>query len=338
MKSKHVLLMLAIVGFGLAGATQALFAGGTKEASSGKTYTIAFVPKLVGIPYFTAMYQGMQAAAKKLGHMKIIYEGPTTASVSGQDEYVSTLIAQHVDAIGVSANSPTSLCDTIAKAEKAGILFYASDSDVSCSSNDLWVEQARAKAIGYAAVDQMASQIQGSGDVAIISAGSTATNLNAWIGFMKDRLAQKYPNLHLLPVQYAGESITGSEKVAARMLASDPNLKGFIGVASTNVPGIAEAVVAAGEQGKIAISGETDPNTIRPYIENGTVKSVVLWNPTDLGYLTAWGVLEMLEHKQFEQENTVPGLPAKIEYDASRKMLLLGPPLIIDKSNVNLNF
>ena len=313
--------------------------GGTSasSSSSGKVYTIAFVPKLVGIPYFTAMYNGMLEAQKRFGHMKIIYEGPTTASVSGQDEYVATLIAQHVNAVGVSANSPTSLCNLVTKAEKEGIVFYASDSDVSCPNNELWVEQARAKDIGYAAVDQMASQIHGSGDVAIISAGSTATNLNTWIGYMKQRLATKYPQLHLLPIQYAGESITTTEQIAARLIASDPNLKGMIGVASTNVPGIAQAVLAAHKVGQIAISGETDPNTIRPYIEDGVVKSVVLWNPVNLGYLTAWGVLQILEHHPFHKYNNVPGL-GRIEYVPSRHMLLLGPPLIITKANVNLNF
>jgi len=288
MKSRFRLVMFSVLLVGMLLSAQAIFANGSSEkssssssttmtaAASGKVYKIAFVPKLIGIPYFTAMYNGMKAAAKKFGHMKIIYEGTTTASVSGQDQYVSTLIAQHVDAVGVSANSPTSLCDSVTKAISQGIMFYASDSNVSCSNNQLWVEQARAKAIGYAAADQVGKQIQGSGDVAIISAGSTATNLNAWIKYMKERIASKYPNLHVLKVEYAGESITGSEKVAARLLASDPNIKGFIGVASTNVPGIAQAVVAAGDKGKIAISGETDPNTIRPYILNGTVKSVVL--------------------------------------------------------------
>ncbi len=49
-------------------------------------------------------------------------------------------------------------------------------------------------------------------------------------------------------------------------------------------------------------------------------------------------MLQVLEGHKFQAENTVPGLKNKIEYDAARHMLLLGPPLIIDKSNVSLNF
>lgn len=308
----------------------------TTSSTTGKPLTFAFVPKLVGIPYFTSMEVGMKKAAKQF-HAKFIYEGPTTASVSGQAEDVKTLIAKGVNAVGVSANSPTALCSLASQAKAKGILFYASDSNVSCSASGLWVEQATSKAIGYAAVDQLAKQVHGKADVAIISAGSSATNLNTWIKYMELRL-KKYPNLHLLPVQYAGENPTQSEKIASRMIASDPKLKGFIGVASTNVPGIAQAVLTAGKKGKIAVTGETDPNTIRTYVNDGVVKDVVLWNPTNLGYLTGWGVIQMLEHHPFHSENTVPGLKHKIKWVPSRHMLLLGKPLIINKRNISLNF
>lgn len=311
----------------------------TSSSSSSKPLTFAFVPKLIGIPYFTSMDIGMKKAAKRFG-AKFIYEGPTTASVSGQAEDVKTLIAKGVSAVGVSANSPTALCSLANQAKAKGILFYAADSNVSCSASGLWVEQATSKAIGYSAVNLLAKQIHGKADVAIISAGSSATNLNTWIKYMEQRL-KKYPNLHLLPVQYAGENPTKSEKIASRMIASDPNLKGFIGVASTNVPGIAQAVLTSGKKGKIAVTGETDPNTIRNYVNDGVVKDVVLWNPTNLGYLAGWGAIQMLKnHDQapFKSENTVPGLKHKIKWVASRHMLLLGPPLVINKSNINLNF
>lgn len=320
----------------------------SSTSSSTSSYTFAFVPKLIGIPYFTSMQIGMEQAAKRFG-AHFIYEGPTTASVSQQAEYVTTLLSNpKVDAVGVSANSPTALCSLVNEAKSKHVIFFASDSDVSCANNDLWVEQARAKGIGDLAVQLLGEQIASiehtttpTGDVAIISAGSSATNLNDWIGFMKTELATKYPKLHLLPIDYAGESPTESETIASRYLASYPDLKGFIGVASTNVPGIAQAVLAAGDKGKVAVTGETDPNTIRTYVDDGVVKDVVLWNPTTLGYLAGWAVIQMLKDHggyPFKAVNTVPGISNPIKWYPSRKMLLLGPPLVINKSNINLNF
>lgn len=308
----------------------------TQATKAANTYKIAFVPKLVGIPYFTAMEDGAKAAAKRFGG-KFIYEGPTTATVEGQDEDLASLIKEHVSAVGVSANSASSVCPDYSQAIKAGIVVYASDSNVSCKDNELWVQQATNQAIGTAVVNILAKEIHGSGEVAFVSGGSTATNLNAWIAVMKQRL-KLYPKIHLVSVQYASENTAQAETISARLIASYPNLKALVGIASTTTPGAAEAVVEAGKVGKIAVTGLDDPNSIRPMIKNGVVKKVVVWNPTHLGYLMYWGVLQILEHHPFAAENTVPGLPGKYAYNPTTKTLNLGAPLIITKANVNLNF
>ena len=299
--------------------------------------TIAFVPKLVGIPYFSAMKQGLDHAGKKFG-AQIIYEGPTTASVSGQAEIVQSLINKHVTAIGVSANSPTALEALAKQAKQKGIVFYSSDSQVEGPDVDLRVQQTSNSALANTVMDQIAEQIHDEGDIAFISGGPTATNLNEWIALMKQRLEQKHPKINLVSIQYAGEDINKATQVGGQLLSAYPQLKGLVGINSTAVPGAAQAVLRAGLSGKVAVTGITDPNSIRPFVLNGTVKSVVLWNPIDLGYLTCWGVLQVLDHKQFLKTNNVPGLDHPVEYFPDTHTLLLGPPMVITKANINLNF
>ena len=317
-------------------ASAAVLAGAFGTAQAAEP-TIAFVPKLIGIPYFNAMKKGLDQAGKKFG-AKIIYQGPTTASVSGQSEIVQSLINKHVSAVGVSANSPTALEALAKKAKAQGILFYSSDSQVDGPDVSLRVQQTSNKALAYAVVDQLAKTIGDKGDVAFVSGGPTATNLNKWIALMKQRLAAKYPHIKLVSIQYAGEDINKATQVTAQLLSAFPHLKGIVGVNSTAVPGAAQAVLSAGLKGKVAVTGITDPNTIRPFVMNGTVKSVVLWNPVTLGYLTVWGVMQELAHKPFKAENTVPGISHKIKYFPKTKTLLLGAPLVITKKNVHLDF
>ncbi|GAB0114351.1 autoinducer 2 ABC transporter substrate-binding protein [Acidisoma sp. C75] len=324
--TRRTLITLAIAG--------GLFAA--VSPAQAKEWRIGFVPKLIGIPYFNAMKEGLDKGGKAFG-AKIIYQGPTTASVSGQAEIAQGMINHHLDAVGVSANSPTALEVQANRAKKAGILFYSSDSQVDGDAVSLRVSQANDQDIGFACADQVAQQIGGSGDIALVSGGPTATNLNVWIGYIKQRIAQKYPNIKIVSIQYAGEDISKATDLTAQLLSAYPHLKGIIGVNSTAVPGAAQAVLRAGLTGKVAVTGVTDPNTIRTYVNDGTVKSVVLWNPIDLGYLTVWGVVQELEHKPLQAQNTVPGL-GTISYDAATKTLLLGKPLIIDKSNIGLNF
>jgi rhamnose transport system substrate-binding protein len=327
MRNRAAVVVAAMAGVLIAGAGPA----------SAKTWRIGFVPKLIGIPYFNSMEEGLTKGAKAFG-ARITYQGPTTASVSGQAEIAQGMINKQLDAVGVSANSPTALEVQAERAQKAGILFYSSDSQVDGPAVSLRVSPANDTDLGNTVVDQMAAQIGGSGDVALVSGGPTATNLNVWIGVMKQRMASKYPGMKIVSIQYAGEDISKATDLTAQLLSAYPHLKGIIGVNSTAVPGAAQAVLRAGLSGKIAVTGITDPNTIRSYVNDGTVKSVVLWNPIDLAYVTVWGVTQLLEHKPIPAQNSVPGVSGVVSYDASTKTLLLGKPLVIDKSNISLNF
>ncbi len=304
--------------------------------ASAKTWRIGFVPKLIGIPYFNAMHVGFEKGAKAFG-ARITYQGSTTASVSGQVEVTQSLINKHLDAVGVASNSPTALEAQADAAKKAGVLFYSSDSQVDGPSVSLRVAPANDRDIAFTVVDQLAAQIGGAGDIAIVSGGATATNLNVWIGFMKQRLAAK-PGMHLVSIQYAGEDISKATDLTAQLLSAYPNLKGVIGVNSTAVPGAAQAVLRAGLTGKVAVTGVTDPNTIRSFVRNGVVKSVVLWNPVDLAYVTTWGIVQLLEHKTIAASNQVPGVTDPVTFDAATDTMLLGKPLVITSANIDLDF
>jgi rhamnose transport system substrate-binding protein len=302
------------------------------KAGGDKQYTIAFVPKLVGFPYFTSMSEGAQKAADEFG-AKFIYTGPTVGDVSEQAKSVSSLIDQGVDAIGIAANSPSAFNSLITKAKEKGIMFYTSDSNVDSPDNQLFVQQATDKDLGYMMADNIAADIGEEGKIALLSATSTATNLNAWIKYIEERINDKYPQITMLETQFAGDDINTSTQMAAKIMAANPDLKGFIGVSAIQTPGIAEAVKQAGKSGEIAITGIALPNGVRSYIKDGTINKAVLWDPVQLGYLTVWGVLQVLEGKPFAEENDVPGI-GKVLYDANTKTLLLGPPLNFDATNI----
>ena len=58
--------------------------GGSKqETGDNGKMKIAFVPQLIGIPYFTAMEKGGQQAAEDLG-VEFLYTGATQASATEQ--------------------------------------------------------------------------------------------------------------------------------------------------------------------------------------------------------------------------------------------------------------
>src|SRR5438445_2154894 len=54
------------------------------------------------------------------------------------------------------------------------------------------------------------------------------------------------------------------------------------------LPKVAEAVEQTGFTGKIVVTGLSTPNDMKEFVKRGTVKTVVLWNPVDLGYLAVY--------------------------------------------------
>ncbi|MEN3185241.1 MAG: autoinducer 2 ABC transporter substrate-binding protein [Atribacterota bacterium] len=295
-------------------------------------YKIAFVPKLIGIPYFNAMEEGGKKAAADLD-VEFIYTGPVTADVAKQIEIVDNLITQGVDAIAVAPNDPAAIAPVLKKAKEKGILAMTSDTDGDF--RDLFVNQALQDEIGYTIMDELAKAMGEEGEFAIVSCGPTAWNLNTWILYELQRLAN-YPKMKLVTIRYAEEDVQQAINVMLDLINAFPNLKGVIGQCSTSAPGVAEAIEQAGKSGQIVSTGLSVPSMMAKYVKSGTVKSFVLWNPVDLGYLTVWAAKYLLDGNQFEdgKEYDVPGISTKPRYIAKDKMLVLGPPKVFDVSNI----
>ena len=307
----------------------------TLPALGQKKYRIAFVPKLIGIPYFTAMEQGGKKAAQDLG-VEFIYAGPVTADVAKQIEVIDNLITMGVDAIAVAPNDPAAITPIMKKAKAKGIRVLTSDTDGAQGVREVFVNQALQDQIGYFVMDELAKAMNYEGEFAIVSCGPTAWNLNTWILYELQRLA-KYPKMKLVTIRYAEEDVQLAINITLDLINAFPNLKGIIGQCSTSLPGAAEAVERAGKSGKIAVTGLSVPSMMRKYVKSGTVKSFVLWNPVDLGYLTVWAAKYLLDGNKFVDKKSynIPGIETKPFYIAKDKMLVLGPPKIFDASNID---
>ena len=101
-----------------------------------------------------------------------------------------------------------------------------------------------------------------------------------------------------------------------------PDLRGFIGNSSAAPPAIARAIEQAGLSGKIAIAGLSTPNLMRHYIEDGTVKTITLWDPGKLGRLTAAVGAMTLRHETPHDGMDVPGVGTIRVFPESQKIVM----------------
>ena len=313
--------------------------GATNEGSTplqGKKIVIAMLPKQKGVPYFTSCYDGAQAAANDLGNIEIEYDGPTDGSPEKAAEMIEKWVLKGVDVIAVSVNDPAVLGPAMKAAREKGVHVITWDADAAPDTREYFVNQATEQQIGYGLVDAMANDLGGKdakGDVAIVTARLTAANQNAWMGHMKARLAA-YPGLKLVATKPSNEDPKLALEVTQDLLKVYPGLKGVFGISSVAFPNAAEAIKLAGKSGQVLVTGLSTPNDMKKYVHDGTVRSVLLWDTRDLGYLTV-EVAAALARGDLK-----PGAASFVSKKlGERKVVgdnvLLGDPIVFNKDNID---
>ena len=175
---------------------------------------VALVVKSLGNGFFDAAAKGAEKAAAEIGGIEVIYTGPTSATAEGQIDIVNSLIAQNVDAIAISANDPDALVPVLEKAMERGIKVLSWDSGVAEAGRMLHLNPSDTNLIGETIIKLAADYLPDGGDVAILSASSTATNQNAWIAAAKEALPEKFPNINLVSVVYGDDDSVKSTNEA----------------------------------------------------------------------------------------------------------------------------
>ncbi|WP_265975228.1 rhamnose ABC transporter substrate-binding protein [Brucella intermedia] len=249
---------------------------------------IALVAKSLGNGFFEAANKGAQEAAKELAEggdsVEVIYTGPTTTTAEGQIEVINSLIAQGVDAIAISANDPDAVVPALKKAAQRGIKVISWDSGVAPEGRIVHLNPSSNELIGKMCLKLAADHLpDGKGDFAILSATTTSTNQNIWIGEMKKQL-KDFPGLNLVTTVYGDDLADKSYREAQGLLTSNPNVKVIVAPTTVGVLAASQAVKDAGKIGEVYVTGLGLPSEMAGAIKSGATKEFAIWNPIDLGY------------------------------------------------------
>lgn len=317
-----------------------VFASGgqdTKSPATEKKVRVAILVKSLGNGFFEAVRDGAQEAAKELGNVEIVYQGPSSATAEGQIEIINNLIATKVDAIAISANDQDALVPAAKKAMEAGIKVISFDSGVAEAGRILHLAPSDTELIGRSQMRLMGELVNWEGEVAILSATAQATNQNAWIEYMKKEIQEnpKCKNMKLVAVVYGDDSSDKSYREALGLFKSYPNLKGIISPTTVGVAATAKAIQDQGLTGKIQLTGLGLPSEMKAYVENGVSKAIALWNPIDLGYSSTYICYNLVTGKNTGKEGDVfaAGRMGTIKV-GSKGLAIMGEPFTFTKDNI----
>ena len=312
----------------------------TASGSTGALKTglkVYVIPKNLGNNYFTtadsANTGGAIAALQTLGESGTETSG-TAATPASQIPAIQAAVSKGANVLIVSATDPTALCPTLNSAMQRGITVITYDSDAP-TCRDMFINQASTAAIGTSEVDLLASELHDTGQIAIVSAAASATNQNAWIGYMKQQLA-KYPNMKLVATVYGNDDPTTSTQVTQGLLQQYPNLKGIISPTTVGIAAAAAVLDTDKYRGKVLLTGLGTPDSLKKYVSDGTIKAFELWNPANLGYLAAYAAVELASGKiNGTQGQTFSAGKLGTYTTGADKTVLLGPPFVFNSSNIN---
>jgi rhamnose transport system substrate-binding protein len=184
-------------------------------------------------------------------------------------------------------------------------------------------------------IDAIVAEIGEDGSFGIVTSTFTTPNQARWIAEMWAYAQACHPDVKWLETVEAQEDNILSFNQATSLLNKyGDDIDGLFGMTSVATPASAEAVTQAGLCGEVAVVGLATPNAMKPYVAADCVKSVVLWNPVDLGYAAVEVMRAVVDGKLEPGDQSVAaGRLGELQI-VNGSEVLLGPPFIYTKDNI----
>lgn len=248
--------------------------GGSSDSVGSDTYV--FLPKSLNNPYWVDARKGMTSEASKLG-VKAQFLGPDTDDAAQQVAIFESVLAKKPAGIAISPNDAGSVVQIVAKARAANIPVIAWDGPVPNSEVQGYIGTDNVTA-GEKAAEAVGKAMGGKGKLAVVIGSLSAANLNQRLEGLKKGLT-KFPGISIVATEESGESIGDAQGKAETILQAHPDLAGFAGIGGSDLPGIAGALKAGGQCGKIkAVGFDVVPQGVAG-MQDGCVNALISQKP-----------------------------------------------------------
>jgi len=303
---------------------------------AGADLTLVDIPKLIGIDYFNATALGMQEAAAELGNVEVINDGPTQANIDEQITFIDNYITQGVDGVLFAANDPVAIAPVLQKALDSGVRVVGYDANSVPEAREWFINQADFNGIGKAMIDSLVAEQGEDASFGIVTSTFTTPNQARWIAEMEAYAGKCFPNMTWLETLEAQEDTPLSFSQTQTLLNKyGEDINGVFGMTSIATPAAADAVTQAGLCGTVSVVGLATPKPMAPFVNDGCVKSVILWNPIDLGYASVY-ITRALADGEFAPGDTSVSVGRLGDLNVvNGSEVLLGGAFIWTEENIN---
>jgi ribose transport system substrate-binding protein len=226
-------------------------------------------------------------------NLRTEYAAPQRFDVTLQVKIMEELIAQKVNGIAISAVEDAGLAPVIGKAREAGIIVITFDAPAPSSTASTYIGTDNKEA-GYIAGKEMINRLGGSGDVAILQGGLSATNLNQRTEGFKKALDEA--GLTLLTIEDTKGDFARTILKTEKLIENYPTLNGIFGVAAYGAPAAATVVKSRNLQDSIVVGGFDDLSDTVNLIKEGIIDFSIVQKTYKMGWLSIEKLLAISEN------------------------------------------
>jgi ribose transport system substrate-binding protein len=165
------------------------------SAGQGKVYRIGVIAKSNSNPVFQAAKTGAMAAGERLTNeldgvtVEILWQTPPEEDAQVQAQNVEQLVASGVDGIAISCTDANILTGALKAAVDKGVVVVTFDSDAP-ESGRMAYYGVDDKEAGKEVMRQLASELDGTGKVAVLTGNPAAVNLQARVNGVLEQAAE----------------------------------------------------------------------------------------------------------------------------------------------------
>lgn len=300
----------------------------------------AMIVKAKDNPYMLKMFEGFETACREIG-IEAVFMGPDSYTAEAQVGLIEEAVKQGVSAIAIAANHTDALEGPLKRAMDAGICVVSLDSSVNPQSRIVHIQQADPEKVGRVLIQAANKMVGGKGKAAIITSTPFASNQNLWLSWMKKEYSEnplEYRNFVLLEDRYGEDSAEITRKKTIELLEQNPDMGVIITPSVVSMKAVGQVLKERGS--KVLFTGLGLPSEMAEYIEEGYCEWMYLWNPIELGYLTAYtssaivsGEIAAKLGDTFSAGHL--GIRSVDESADGGTEVLLGDPMKFDKDNIN---
>jgi len=256
------------------------------------------------------MKQGYEAAAKQYGVTVEVASVPTEADTAAQLALVESALTKGFDALAVSPITPNNLNPALTKASQMGIPIVNVDELIPEQvAKDANIKIATRIAsdnyfAGVLAGRYMLEKLPKGAKVAVIEGiAGNASGTARRDGFVD---TVKAGGLNLVASQPADWDRAKANAVTTNILQANPDIQGIYYANDTMALGGAEAVKAAGKEGKIILIGTDAIPEAKQAVKDGRLTGTIAQFPYEMGYLAIEAAIRVLEGRPVAEKIPAP--------------------------------